>query len=148
MGRTFKHKHVVSGTHGQVVWDGDYVYEITSGKATVKTDRTDIQFCGDMTKGSKLIGIGGEFSIKVMFVYDRGKQLAEEFNKGNDPLSVITMSLKDPDALGNTSITLYDCWFNDLPLIDFESNKVVELEFSGGFSSFKYNSSIDFTKNN
>ena len=134
---------VMSGTHGYVFWDNQIVFETVSGKATLKTDREDITFAGDMWKDSKLIGTGGEFSIKIKKMYSRAKDLANAFAQGKDPRSELILKLDDPDAYGAERVALHNCWFNDLSLIDFENGKTSEDEFSGGFTSFDYLDSVD-----
>ena len=72
---------VMSGTHGYVYWDNEVVFEVSSAESSVKTDREDVTFSGDMWKDSKLMGLGGEFTIKVRKVFSRAKKLAEAFSK-------------------------------------------------------------------
>ena len=65
---------VMSGTHGYVYWDNQIVFEVNSAEATIKTDREDVTFSGDMWKDSKLMGVSGEFSIKIERI--RGRSLS------------------------------------------------------------------------
>ncbi len=132
---------VMSGTHGYVYWDNEVVFEVSSAESSVKTDREDVTFSGDMWKDSKLMGLGGEFTIKVRKVFSRAKKLAEAFSEGKDPRSELVFKLDDPDAYGAERVALHNCWFNDLSLVNFENGKTAEDEFSGGFSSFDY---LDF----
>lgn len=134
---------VMSGTHGSVYWDGDIVFEVSSAESSIKTDREDITFAGDMWKDSKLMSIGGEFNIKVRKIYSRAKALAEAFAQGKDPRSELIYKLDDPDAFGAERVALHNCWFNDISLINFENGKTAEDEFSGGFTSFDY---LDFVE--
>lgn len=134
---------VMSGTHGSVFWDGDIVFEVSSAESSIKTDREDITFAGDMWKDSKLMALGGEFTLKVRKVYSRAKALAEAFSQGKDPRSELVYKLDDPDAFGAERVALHNCWFNDLSLINFENGKTAEDEFSGGFTSFDYLDSVE-----
>lgn len=134
---------VMSGTHGSVYWDGDIVFEVSKAESSIKTDREDITFTGDMWKDSKLMALGGEFSLTVRKVYSRAKALAEAFSKGKDPRSELVYKLDDPDAFGAERVALHNCWFNDLTLSSFENGKIVEEEFSGGFTSFNYLDSVE-----
>ena len=133
---------VISGTHGFVYWDNEVVFEVNFAEATLKPDREDVTFAGDMWKDSKLMAVGGEWKIKVKKVFSRARALAEEFSKGRDPRSELIYKLADPDAFGAERIALHNCWFNDLTLMSFENGKTVEEEFSGGFTSFDYLDSI------
>lgn len=134
---------VMSGTHGYVYWDNQIVFEVNSAEATIKTDREDVTFSGDMWKDSKLMGVSGEFSIKIKKIYSRAKALAEAFSKGMDTRSELIYKLDDPDAFGAERVALHNCWFNDLSLLKFENGKTAEDEFSGGFTSFDYLDSVD-----
>lgn len=134
---------VMSGTHGSVYWDGDIVFEVSSAESSIKTNREDVTFTGDMWTDSKLMGVSGEFTIKVRKVYSRAKALAEAFAKGKDPRSELVYKLDDPDAFGAERVALHNCWFNDLTLLSFENGKTAEDEFSGGFTSFDYLDSVE-----
>lgn len=134
---------VMSGTHGYVYWNGDIVFEASKAESSIKTDREDITFSGDMWKDSKLMSLGGEFSLTVRKVYSRAKELAEAFSQGKDPRSELVYKLDDPDAFGAERIALHNCWFNDLTLLSFENGKIAEDEFSGGFTSFNYLDSVE-----
>lgn len=141
--KDFDDQNVINGTHGYAQIDGEYFFESTGGKAGYKTDREDIQFCQEMEKGTKLMGISGEWELKGKMVHNkRTKNIAESFAQGKDPRSIITMNLADPDALGHLSVTLFNCWFNDPTILDFEAGKTVEQNFSGGFKGMKYNDYI------
>ena len=47
-------------------------------------------------------------------------------------------AVSDPDAYGSERVVLYNCWFGDLTLMSFETGKVMEEEFSGGFTDFDF----------
>ena len=133
---------MMSGTHGYVYWDNEIVFELSSAEASIKTDREDVTFAGDMWKDSKLMGLGGEWSMKIRKVFSRARDLAEAFSQGKDPRSELILKLDDPDAYGAERVALHNCWFNDLTLAAFENGKITEEEFSGGFTSFNYLDSV------
>ena len=134
---------VMSGTHGKVWWNGELVYEVSSASATIKPDREDVTFSGDMWKDSKLMALGGEWNIKIKKVFSRAKALAEAFKKGEDPRAELIFKLDDPDAFGAESVALHNCWFNDIPLYNAENGKTSEEEYSGGFTNFDYLDSVE-----
>lgn len=134
---------VMSGTHGHVYWDNEPIYEISSASAIVKPNREDITFSGDMWTDSKLMGLSGEWSIKIKQIFSRARDLAEAFKQGKDPRSEFVFKLDDPDAYGAETVALHNCWFNDIPISDFENGKAGEKEFSGGFTSFDF---MDYVK--
>jgi len=130
---------VMSGSHGYVWWDGDLLYEISKFEATLKVERDDVKFAGDMMKDTKLTGLGGEFSFTVKKVYSRGQiKLAKALRAGKDPRSQLVGTLDDPDAYGRETVVLSNCAFNDVTLMTFESGSLGEEEFSGVFTDFDY----------
>lgn len=140
MPRKITAPNIIPGTHGKVWWDGSVLYEITSFEATLDTDREDVTFSGEMGKDSKLMGISGTYTMKVRKVFSRGKKFAEAFRQGKDPRSTIISQLKDPDAYGGgyEKVQLMNCWVESVPLTGGETGKIVEEEYKGGFSDFKY----------
>ncbi len=131
-------KNCISGTHGYLWWNGELIAEITSFEAPLKPDTEKVTFAGDMWEDRKLMGLSGEFKIKIKKIYSRAAEIAEAFKKGEDPRSELIAKLDDPDALGHERISLHNCWFDDLVLMKFESKKITEEEFSGGFTGFDY----------
>ena len=131
-------KNCISGTHGYLWWNNELIAEITSFEATLKPDTEKVTFAGDMWEDRKLMGLSGEFKIKIKKIYSRAAEIAESFKKGEDPRSEIIAKLDDPDALGHERISLHNCWFDDLVLMTFESKKITEEEYSGGFTGFDY----------
>ena len=83
---------------------------------------------------SKLMGVDYEFSYTVRKVYSRGKAIADGHKKGQDTRHTLVARLEDPDNGGYATIQLDNCWYNDVSLMNFENGKIVEEEFSGGFT--------------
>lgn len=135
---------VMSGTFGMLYWNGEPVYEVKKFEAKLKVDREDISFAGEMGKDSKLIGMGGEWSFTVNKVFSRGaKAISLEIKEGRDPRCQFNGKVDDPDAFGSERMTLYNCWFGDLDLMNFESGKVINQEFSGGFTDFDFPDTVE-----
>lgn len=133
-----KAKNCISGSHGWLWWDNELIAEISSFEATVKPDSETVTFAGDMWDDRKLLGLSGEFKITIKKVYSRAAKLAEAYKRGEDPRSEIISKLDDPDALGHERIALHNCFFDDITLMSFESKKIAEEEYSGGFTGFDY----------
>lgn len=129
---------VISGTHGYLWWEGELCFEVTSFEATVSTNRETINFAGQMWDDSKLMGVSGSWSATIKKIYSRGKALAEELSKGHDKRIDLVVKLEDPDNGGIERIQLNSCWVDELALQKFEHGSIVEDEFSGGFTGFKY----------
>ena len=129
---------VMSGTHGYLWWNGSICYEITSFEAKITANRETINFAGDMWDDSKLMGIAGEWSAAIKKVYSRGKEVAEKLAQGIDMRLTLIGKLEDPDNGGTERIQLDSCWLDELTLMKFENGSIIEDEFSGGFTGFKY----------
>lgn len=134
---------VMSGTFGMLYWNGEPVYEVNSFEAKLKVNRETVTFAGDTTEDSKLMGTSGEWSFKIKKGYSRGQELATQIKNGIDPRATFIGKVDDPDAFGSERVVLYNCWFGDLTLASFESGKVLEEEFSGGFTDFDFPDSVD-----
>ena len=143
----FLARNVMHGTHGYFLWNGYPVMEASKFSVKLKTDREDMQFCNEMMKDTKLVALGGEWSATLRKVYSRAKEIAEAFRRGEDIRVSFVGTLCDPDALGEEKITISNCWFNDLSMMDFEVGKLVEEEYSGGFTDFDFNDSIPVPTN-
>ena len=129
----------ISGTHGKMFWDGELIFEVTSFEAKIKPNRETIAFAGDMIADSKLMSLEGEVTFKIKKVFSRGQiKLAQAFREGRDPRSQLVGVLSDPDAYGSERIVLNNVWFNDVTLMSFESGKISEDEFSGGFTDWSF----------
>ena len=47
-------------------------------------------------------------------------------------------AVSDSDAYGSERVVLFGCLFGDLTLMSFKVGKVMEEEFSGGFTDFSF----------
>lgn len=138
MGKTLTAPRIISGTFGKLYWDGELIYEVTSFEAKLKLERESIRFAGTMSDDSKLVGISGTYSIKLKKAFSRAAELAKQIKKGIDPRLTFIGVLDDPDTYGAERVALYNCYLDELTLMAFEGKKLVEDDFSGGFSDFEY----------
>jgi len=130
---------VMNGKWGMLYWDGEPVFEIDSFEAKIKIDREDLEFAGEMSKDSKMVGFTGEYSFKIKKVYSRGQtKMADAIKRGIDVRSQLIGKVDDPDAFGSERVVLSNCWFNELTLMKFEVGKKLEEEYSGGFTDYDF----------
>lgn len=125
---------VLSGTWAEVWVDGDKIFECSKIEQKVTANREDVQFGIDVD--SKLTGLKGEFALAVKKVYSRYLNVLESWQKGMDHRVQIISKLEDPDAV-NGQIERYatdNCWFNDLPIVNYEKGGIIEQEVTGGFT--------------
>jgi hypothetical protein len=128
-------RNQISGTWGQIWWDGELVFELESFEAKVTAKREEVII--GMDEDSKLVGLKGEINFKVKKVYSRGKKkLLEAWKKGEDPRSTVVGKIQDPDAVGKQSerVSIGNVWFDELTLMQFEKAKKIEEEYKGGFT--------------
>jgi len=129
----------MSGSGGKIWWDGDPIFEIISFEAKVPIDREDVSFAGELVSDSKMTGWSGEYTIKVRKIFSTAQEkFAEAIKSGRDIRTSIFAALDDPDAYGAERLALYNCWINELPLMNWENKSLGEEEISGGFTNFKF----------
>jgi len=129
----------MNGKWGMVYLDGEPVWETDSYEAKLKIEREDIDFVMQMAKDSKMTGLTGEWSLKIKKVFSRGAiLLADKVKAGNDVRVQIISKLADPDAFGSERLVVENAWFNELTLQKFENSKMIDEEFSGGFTDFYF----------
>lgn len=124
-----------NGNHGRVWWDGELLFEISKFEAKVTAEREDVYIGNSID--SKITGLKGEGALTIRSVINRNiNAYLEEWKAGRDPRATLVGLLADPDAVGgqNERISLDNVWFNELLLLAFEKGKVVEKEFSFGFT--------------
>lgn len=130
---------VMNGKWGMVYIDGEPVYETDSYEAKVSIEREDVDFIGQMIKDSKMVGLTGEWSMTIKKVYSRGAALlATKIKEGKDVRVQIISKLDDPDAYGSERLVIDNAWFNELTLQKFENSKMVDEEYSGGFTDYYF----------
>lgn len=127
--------HRIAGGWGTLHWDGEPVFEVTECNADVELQRGDVQIGLDLD--SKVTATKGSGSFKVKHVYTRGlKKLTDEYKKGHDPRSVLSIAMNDPDAVGGQRerVNLGNVWFDKITLAGFTKTEIVERTFEFGFT--------------
>ncbi|MEY8355258.1 phage tail tube protein [Lachnospiraceae bacterium 54-53] len=124
----------LSGTWGEVWVDGEKIFELSKIEQKVTINREDVQIGIDVD--SKATGLKGEFTLAVKKVYTRFFRILDQLRNGKDVRVQIIAKLGDPDAVGGQQerYSTDNCWFNDLPLVGWEMGKIIEQEFTGGFT--------------
>lgn len=97
MGQIRGNRHL-SGTWGQLWYNGFLIGEMTKTTAKVTVNREDVQTGMDVD--SKITGWKGEGTIALAKAFTRFEDVREEIKRGRDPRGTIIAALKDPDATG------------------------------------------------
>lgn len=127
----------INGSFGQIWWDGELVFELSSFNAEITANRDKVQMAGSLDEDSKITSLSGEGSMKIKKVFSRGiKRLLNAWKAGEDPRSQLVGKLADPDTKGKASerVVINNVWFTKLTLMDFEAGKLLEQEFPFGFT--------------
>ncbi|NLW92370.1 MAG: phage tail tube protein [Syntrophomonadaceae bacterium] len=133
----------INGSFGQVWWDGELIFEVSSFSAEVTANREKVQMAGSLDEDSKITSLSGEGTLKIKHVFTRGcKKFLDAWKSGKDPRSQFVGKLADPDTKdsGAERIVFNNVWFNKLTLMEFETGKVLEREFPFGYTP----SDVDF----
>lgn len=131
----------ISGSWGQLWWDGELVYEVEAFEAKITAEREDVSQAGSLDTDSKMTGLKGEGSFKVKKVFSRGvNKLLAAWKAGHDVRGQLIGKLADPDAYGSERCVINNVWFNELTLMQFELKQKLEREFPFGFTA----SDVDF----
>lgn len=97
MGQIRGNRHL-SGTWGQLCYNGFLIGEMTKTTAKVTVNREDVQTGMDVD--SKITGWKSEGTIALAKAFTRFEDVREEIKRGRDPRGTIIAALKDPDATG------------------------------------------------
>lgn len=134
MGKKIRGSQTLSGTWGEVWIDGDKVLEVSKCEMKTTANREDVQI--DIDVDSKITGLKGEFTLTTKKVYSRFADVFENWKKGIDQRVQIISNLKDPDAVRGQMerYSAENCWFNEIPNVNWEKGGIIEEEISGGFT--------------
>ncbi len=124
-----------NGSWGKVWWDNELLFEIAKFEAKVTADREDVLI--SISKDSKIVSLTGELSFTIKSVINRNiNKYLEAWKNGLDPRGSFSALIEYPDTVNEQKerITIDNVWFNDLMLMTFEKGKVVEKEFTAGFT--------------
>jgi len=134
-------KRQISGTWGELWWDGEKVFEINLFEAKAIPSREDVLQAGSVDVDSKMLNLKGEGNMRVKKVFSRGvTKLLDAWKKGQDPRGQFIGKLDDPDAYGPERVVINNVWFNELTLMQFETGQKLEREYPFGFTV----SDVDF----
>lgn len=128
----------ISGSWGQLWWNGDLIIEVDSFEAKVTAEREDVPIAGSMDIDSKITALKGEGSFKVKKVYTRSiNRMLDSWRKGSDVRSQLVGLLSDPDTVGKQKerVAINNVWFNEVTLMQFEHGQKLEREFPFGFTA-------------
>lgn len=140
----FESSQVFNGTFGELWFDGDYMAETTSCKATVDISYESIPRVRNLIDGKKMTGMEGKGEVKLSKVSSYvTKKMSSQLKAGRTPSFTIITKIDDPDAIGAERIALYGCKFDKMILADWERKKNAEESYSFTFENWEL---LDVTK--
>lgn len=139
----WKPEEVISGSWGQVWFDGEYMAEVTACKAEVGYKKTEVPQTCTMIPGQKITGLEPKGELKFNHVNSTVmKKEQEAIRGGKTAVHTIIIKVDDPDAHGAERVALYGCVFDKMILADFEANKLGERSYGFTFTDWDILESI------
>lgn len=136
--KEFKPEQVISGTWGQIWYDGEYMAETISCKAEVSYKKTAVQQVCKMIEGQKITGLEPKGEFKIHHINSTVmKKEQEALKAGKTATHTIITNIDDPDAIGAERIAFYNCVLDKMILTDFESGKMGERSYGFTFDSWE-----------
>lgn len=124
-----------NGSHGKAWWDNELLFEIVKFEVKVTANREDVIIGNSVD--SKVVFLKGDITFTLKNVINRNiSKYLEAWKEGLDPRATFVGLIDDPDAVEGQKerISVENVWFNELILMTFEKGKVVEKEYTGGFT--------------
>lgn len=141
--KEFRPEQVISGTWGQIWYDGEYMAELVSCKAEVSYKKTAVAQVQKMVDGQKIIGLEPKGEFKIHHVNSTVmKKENEAIKKGKTPVHTIISNVDDPDAIGAERVAYSGCILDKLVLADFEQGKLGERSYAFTFDDWDVMESI------
>lgn len=135
--KEFNGEQVISGTWGQIWYDGDYMAETISCKAEVGYKKTAVQQACKMIEGQKITGLEPKGEFKIHHINSAVmKKEQEALKAGKTATHTIITNIDDPDAFGAERIAFYNCVLDKMILTDFENGKMGERSYAFTFDSW------------
>lgn len=131
-------KRVMSGTFGELWWDGDLVAECYKFTAKYTNSKEAINLPRQMVEDSKVMGSKGTGSMGLYKVYSRFRAMADAIRDGKDVRVTMVSKLDDPDAYGAERVALYGVSLDEVPIVNWERKTVQKDEVPFTFTSHKY----------
>lgn len=128
----------ISGSQGECWCDGDYLDNAFGLQAKIKLTKQEVKMCKKMGKKYKVTGYEGSGTLKLSKRNSYMlKKLAKNLQQGKSTICQLVSKLDDPDVEGAERICIKDAMFDELELINWEDNKIVEENIPFTFSEYE-----------
>lgn len=139
MAETFNAQEVMSGTHGEVWIDGQYMAQVTAFKAEVNLIKEEVNQVKKMAKQYKVTGWEGKGNVKMnhMSSYFIDK-MSDNIKNAKQTVCTIVVKLDDPDSIGAERVAIRDATFDKLTLMDWEAKKLTTDDYDFTFTDYDF----------
>ena len=131
-------KRVMSGTFGELWWDGELIAECYKFTAKYTQSKEAVNLARELIEDSKVMSTKGTGSMGIYKVYSRFKEYADQVQAGKDPRSTFVSKLDDPDAYGAERVALYNVSLDEVTLVNWERKTIQKDEVPFTFTRHKY----------
>lgn len=131
---------VMNGSFGSVYTaDGDWLTNTKSAEATVEINKEEISRAGTRWTGYKVTGLKGSGNISGYRITTKLIEAIGQIKNNNMGAfeTELVMSLDDPEAFGAMSVRLMGVTFDQIPLMKYELNSIVEEELPFTFTDYE-----------
>ena len=131
-------KRVMSGTFGELWWDGELIAECDKFSAKYTQNKEEVNLARQMISDTKVMGSKGTGSFRIYKVYSRFRAYADAVQAGEDVRGTFVSKLDDPDAYGSERVALYNVSLDEVPLVNWERKTIQRDEVPFTFTSHKF----------
>ena len=131
-------KRVISGTYGELWWDGELIAECDKFSAKYTQSKEVVNLARQTVEDSKVMGSKGTGSFRVYKVYSRFRDYADAVQSGKDVRGTFVSKLDDPDAYGAERVAIYNVSLDEVPLVNWERKTIQKDEVPFTFTSHKF----------
>lgn len=134
---------VMSGTHGELWLDGEYMAEAISFNAEVNLKNEEIKQVKKVFVGYKFVGAEGKGKMKLNHVDSvMVRKMSNNIKQGKGTPCTFISKLDDPDAMGGERVVIRDVMFEKMILANWETHKPQEDEYDFYFSDYEVMDSV------
>lgn len=139
---------VINGTFGELSADGKTILETVSSSGKIEKEYSDVDVCGTLMKGQKLIGISisGEFKTNYRGNVIEANEI-ENLAAGKDTSHELTSKLADPAAFGGKYdyVRYMGVKFKEIQGHDWEAGKLGERTYSWTATGMQLINIVEYT---
>ena len=131
-------KRVMSGTFGELWWNGELIAECNKFTAKYTQSKESVNLARQMVEDSKVMSTKGTGSFRLYKVYSRFSAFADAILAGRDERGTMVSKLDDPDAYGAERVAIYGVSLDEVTLANWERRAIQQDETPFTFTSHKF----------